>query len=298
MRIKLFAIAALSAILMTPAAHAQANNNIQLLPPTYFGPNNGPCVDSATANNQVLFLGSTGQGNSSAINCLDSSPANPNKKYFVVDPAQGFVGIGTPAPATPLDMTGPVRALDTSTTCSATIAGALRYNSSNNAFEGCVTVSGVYQWLVLGLPACNNGQTIVVRNGAFTCTQGEVVTAYQTTLMSEASYNALIQDYDPTGAFGILNSCNTDADGQPLLSAPNYNAANPGCRNALCVAYFGPIYNSAGNITNNYTGLAVPTNPNAPNQSTIGASCAGPTCIGGSGPDNAQVQINCLYAGQ
>jgi hypothetical protein len=145
-------ITALAFLLIMPQA-ARADNTIQLLPPTYYGTGN-PCV-SASPNNQVLFLGGTGQNGQSAINCLT------NGNSFVVNPTNGFVGIGNAAPQTSLDVAGPVRPVDTATACSAAIGGSLRYNSGTNIFEGCVNVSGNWQWKPFGTPSCGEPSYIV-----------------------------------------------------------------------------------------------------------------------------------------
>jgi hypothetical protein len=128
--------------LLTPQLAAAQPVDYQMLPPTYLGTPT-PCTVGPGGLNQVLIFGgasvSTGQ---SAVNCLNG--------LLTVDPASNFVSIGGTNPQTRLDVTGPMRSVDTSTDCTSSIEGAIRFNSSSKIHETCMQVSSTWKWIPFG----------------------------------------------------------------------------------------------------------------------------------------------------
>lgn len=68
----------------------------------------------------------------------------PGERMVILN--NGNVGVGTTVPQAPLDVAGPIRATDNSTTCTTQNGGALRYNTTTNVFEGC-SLSATQGWI-------------------------------------------------------------------------------------------------------------------------------------------------------
>ena len=82
-----------------------------------------------------LSVTQTGTADAPAFIVEDS--ASPDTTPFIIDQT-GAVGIGTSTPAAALDVNGLIRVYQTATTtCAASIEGAIFYNSENNHFWGC-----------------------------------------------------------------------------------------------------------------------------------------------------------------
>jgi hypothetical protein len=83
---------------------------------------------------------------------------------MIINPVSGTGAAMVSTPDTTLDVRGEVKVGNTSLVCSATTAGALRYNNGTSTFEGCN--GGSWGTLAAPTPACNyaltDGPTIAV----------------------------------------------------------------------------------------------------------------------------------------
>lgn len=140
------------------AAHAAPPTDIQMLPPTILGSSPAVTCPPSLGTGHVL----TWDG-SNPIAC-DGGLSVDNTNNSVKVPASSAAA-----------------------GCDAAHGGSLRWNAPNNNFEGCIQVSGVWQWAPLGgLPNCADGSTLVYSGGvptcsSGTCTVGATYTAYNCT---------------------------------------------------------------------------------------------------------------------
>ena len=154
------------------------------------------------AGNMQMRVESVAPGSLSTYLKFEVLQNNSLSERLRID-SSGNVGIGVPSPKAKLDVSGRLKlASDTSGSCSPSIAGTQRYNSSTKSMEFCNGSS----WIRLALGGCPTGWVHMTAGNQ----QGYCIQQSQsTTKLNETDARAACRALD-TGGWGRANLCTWD----------------------------------------------------------------------------------------